>query len=364
MTTMKKFEIAALGVVALAMASCSQRTGWSVEGSVDGAPEGTMLAVEANNAGRWYVLDSVATAGNGSFSYQATEPSFRAEIMRLTLPGSGSIYFPVDSIDAVTVLASAESFSGKHTLSGTHLAQAVSRVDSIALSGNDRESIRRELANIIAMDTTGVVAFYAVGKSLDNQALFDSNEAFGNRVYGAATQVFATHHPLDTRGLALRQAYFQGRRALGHIPETEATTVLEVPERGTIDIVRYDNKGVKHSLDSLTSQGKVVLLSFTGYSLENSPAYNSALYDLYTKYHEKGLEIYQIAFDADEVAWKNAAVNLPWITVWNAPSDGSSVLSVYNVGALPMTYIINRQGDLTKRVIDPSELSAELAKLF
>ena len=66
--------------------------------------------------------------------------------------------------------------------------------------------------------------------------LFDSAESFGNRVYGAAAQVFAQYLPDDPRGAALRQAYFAGRRNQGDA--AAADTVVEVPATGHINIVR------------------------------------------------------------------------------------------------------------------------------
>ena len=87
-----------------------------------------------------------------------------------------------------------------------------------------------------------------------------------------------------------------------------------------------------------------------------------ALAELRTRYGAQGLEIYQIAFDADEVEWKRKADNLPWITVWNSPVDGAEVLMQYNVGALPVTYVIGRDGTIAERVTYPAQLAAAVAR--
>ena len=88
------------------------------------------------------------------------------------------------------------------------------------------------------------------------------------------------------------------------------------------------------------------------------------LADLRGKYAANGLEIYQIAFDADEVEWKQKADNLPWITVWNSPVDGTDVLMKYNVGALPVAFVIDGEGVIRERVIDPAKLNAAVAKVL
>lgn len=313
---MKKSTIIAASALALVAAACSQRTGWSIEGSVEGAAEGTKLAIEANNAGHWYVLDSVPLDNNGKFSYMAPEPAHFPEILRATLPGKGSVYFPVDSIDAVTLTANAATFGKEQSIGGTALASTIGSIDSLVAVTSDVDELRRGLVDYITSDTTAIVAYYVIGKSVGSTPVFDPNDPLGNRIYGAAAQVFANRRPDDPRGVALRQAFFHGRVALGKAAPTEQ--VIEVPETGLIDIVRFDSKGQSHSLTDMAKENKVVLLSFTNYSLDVSPAYNALIYDIYQKNAGKGLGIYQVAFDADEVTWKEAARNLPWTTVWNA----------------------------------------------
>lgn len=359
---MNKTSITFIAAAALMLGSCA-KSGWSVQGTVEGAEEGARLAVEAYNAGRWYVLDSVGIDSKGRFDYRAGEPMPSAEILRVTYPGKGSVYFPVEGSDAITLTADAATFGKGHTLAGSEMAQTIASIDSIVASTSSVSELQRKLAGFVTSDTTGLVAYYAVGKSVGNVPVYDPNESLGNRIYGAAAQVYAHYRPLDPRGESLKQAYFEGRRALGKAPKVEEQ-VIEVPETGLIEIERYDSKGVKHSLRELASQGKVVLLSFTDYGTEASPAYNAMLNDLYTLYKDKGFEIYQIAFDANEVSWKEAARNLPWVAVWNSPSDGVGALASYNVGAVPMTYIINRAGELSARVVDPAQLPKELARYF
>lgn len=359
---MKTYKIIALTALAALAASCAGDKGWSVSGKVDGIEEGTMLAIEAGNGRSWYVLDSVAAGPDGKFEYRNEAPSAFADILRVTLPGQGSIYFPVSGTDAVTLEADASNFAGPHKLAGTTMAGIFSAVDSIVASTSDIADLQRKLVGFITSDTTGVVAYYTVRKSKGSQPVFNPNESMGNRIYGAAAQVFAAYHPDDARGNVLKQAFFEGKQAMGRLPQPEST-VLEATESGLIDITRYDNKGTSHSLADVAGKNKVVVLSFADYSTQSSPAYNAVLFDVYKKYKDRGMEIYQLSFDADEVAWKEAARNLPWITVWNAPTDGASVAVQYNVGAVPLTYVI-ANGEIAARVENPADIDKSVAKYF
>lgn len=363
---MKKILLPLVAGIAMAGAFTGCNDGsWSVSGSVYGTGGGAKMAVEAYNAGHWYVLDSVKIGRNGSFSYRGSEPMPSADILRLTLPGSGSVYFPVADGDKVVVTADASDFATRHTLGGTELARTVSVIDSVAAATKDPAVLQRTLASFVTTDTTGIVAYYTVGKSVGNVQIFNPTESFGNRVYGAAAQVYSHYRPDDPKGHALRKAYFEGRLAMGKfVPVEQEETVIEVPEAGIIDIVRYDNTGSEQRLSDIAAKGGVVLLSFTNYDMPASPAYNKILNDLYELYKDRGLEIYQIAYDSNEVTWKEAARNLPWITVWNSPHDGVSTLAAYNVGVLPLTYVINRKGELSERVVEPTRLPGIVARHF
>lgn len=352
-----------------AATSCSHKSGWSVEGAVDGLNGGKM-ALEGFNNGIWYVVDSIDVDGNGAFAYNSAAPAKYPEVMRLTLPGSGSIHFPVDSVDAITVHTTAASFASGARLGGTPAAVKMQQVDSVLREAQSRlgadgvlsdRATKRELTQYVIGDSSTVIAYYVLNKSVGGKPLFNPADSFDSRIYGAVAQNFDTYRPEDPRGAVIRRYYFEGRKALGLLPESQSRTI-ELDASGVIDIVRYDNKGVEHSLADVASKGDVVVLSFTSYTGDFSPAYNVILNDIYSRYHSQGLEIYQIAFDSDEAVWKQSAVNMPWITVWNSPVDGASPLISYNVGALPMTYIINRNGEIAERVEDPSNLDSELKK--
>jgi alkyl hydroperoxide reductase subunit AhpC len=192
--------------------------------------------------------------------------------------------------------------------------------------------------------------------------LFDPTDKFDNRIYGAVAQRFASIRPNDPRTQYLTTIFLQGKAKIN--PSLVKTREIEAETTGIIDIERYDNKGKLHKLSDVAGKGKVTVLSFTQYGIEASPAYNVILNKVYQSYHSQGLEIYQLSFDDEEVTWKQTAKNLPWISVWNANTDGLDVLVKYNISALPTTFIIDRNGDIVARVDDPNKLEAKVAAQF
>ena len=357
--------IAAPAALAIMAAACTSDKGWKISGEVYGA-EGGRMAIEAFNNGAWYLVDSVDIDSRGSFAYTAAAPAAYPEVMRLSLDGR-SIYFPVDSIDHINVSTSASTFDASYSLSGTDAAVSLHELDSLinsCVADGDSAALapgspaKRAMLQKAMQSPSAITGYYLVNRSVGGRQLFDLSDRADVRLYGAVAQRFATERPGDPRTAYLSARFMAAQRALrpGNVTE------IAVPETKLFDIKRYDKDGRLQSLTDMASKGGVTILSFTSYSAESSPAYNVVLNSLWEKYRDRGLNIYQIAFDPDETAWRNTARNLPWTAVWNDTTDGSEALARYNVGALPMTFVIDRTGTLAARVTDPDRIEAEVAK--
>ena len=85
------------------------------------------------------------------------------------------------------------------------------------------------------------------------------------------------------------------------------------------------------------------------------------LRELYNKYHSRGFQIYQVSVDPDNVAWRESARNLPWITVYDPMGVNSKTVGAYNVTGMPTTFII-RNGEIVERVEDATRLKAAVGK--
>ena len=68
-----------------------------------------------------------------------------------------------------------------------------------------------------------------------------------------------------------------------------------------------------------------------------------------------------MSVDQDNVAWRQAAENLPWITVFDPRSINSQYVGSYNVTGIPTTFII-KGGDIVERVEDATRLKSAVAK--
>ncbi|MCM1116775.1 MAG: AhpC/TSA family protein [Pseudoflavonifractor sp.] len=358
--------------ICLAMAAAALLTGcgksntWTVDGVIEGG-EGSSLVLEASSNGHWYPLDTLTLSETGAFSF-SREAAGYPDIYRLSLDGR-SLYFPIDSIETVTVSAKADAFDAQYTLSGSpqaemmmeangKLSEAVARLGAEAVADS---TLKRDLGTLLLNDPSGIVAYYIINKKIGGRDLFSPANKRDLRIIGAVANAYSERRPSDPRTAYLANLFTSNYANFIPRADKAPSDTIVASEVGVIDITLYDEEGHQRSLAEVAGQGKPVILNFTMYTAEASPAINLALNKVYEQYRGSGLEIFQVGLDEDEYKWRQSARNLPWITVYNSTHDGTQNLLRYNVTSLPATFIIGRDGDIKKRVDNLDRLSAEVA---
>ncbi len=363
---------AALGV-ALALASCSGNEGWTVQGTVDGGADKTVY-VEASNVANWYVVDSLKLDGDGNFEYQSPAAAPTQTIYRLRMDGK-YIYFPIDSAEVITVKANAAKFDRAYSLDGSVGAKMFAHVDSLIGATIDAkgpkgaladQDMKNQLSRVINQDSTCIVSYYVIGKFIDGAPLYNLNDRHDVNILGNAANNYDRMRPTDKRAAELKERYTAARRAVGKMPVRTVEVQGVQAGRPSVDIKLYDRVGKIHDFNDVVGHGRVVILNFTRYDGQASQANTMALNQAYSA-HKGDLDIYQIAYDADELSWRESAANMPWIAVFCPQNQGLDIMAAYNVDPIhggPVSFIFNRQGDLVKRVSAPTELAASLAGQF
>lgn len=346
----------------IGLCSCNDNK-WTVTGNIANA-DGKTIIFEASDNGYWYPLDSITVNSDGNFSLSQPAAGF-PDIYRIRI-GNQSLYFPIDSIETVTIKADATSLTDSYELSGSTSAQMLMNVERrinnlVATKGieatvND-SILKRDLGEMILGNPAGIVTYYIVSKKVGGTPIFNPTDHNDLRIIGAVANAFAQYRPNDPRTKYLKNLFLSNR------PRVAAPTdTIYAEDASHFDINLMDETGKFHSLTELSKQGKVILLNFTIYDVEASVAYNIELSRIYEKYKAQGFEIYQVSVDSDEFKWRQSAKNLPWITVYNSSIDGANNLLRYNVTTLPTTFIIDRNGEVVERIFDINTLDTTLDK--
>ncbi|WP_407403357.1 redoxin domain-containing protein [Sodaliphilus sp.] len=358
---MKRYLYLALIAVAM-LCSCTGNQ-FKVEGKVEGATDSVKLILEESSNGMWIGLDTITVDSDGEFSVSAEAPAY-PNIYRLRM-GEKAVYFPIDSLDHLTINTKFNAFDTDFTLSGSDHAEQIMKIDKEAqgLSSNASpaqiKAFKDKLAKEIIVDPAGIVAYYVINKNINGRPLFDPLDDSDLRIIGAVANSFNSFRPNDPRTEYLVNVLLAGqqRRRAASAP----SDTIQATEAALIDIELNDYTGKNYKLSEVTKQHSVVLLNFTIYDADFSPVYNKLLNDIYTANKSRGLEIYQVSLDPDNVTWHEAARSLPWITVYEPKGEYATCVGAYAVAGVPTTFII-KNGEIVQRVEDGNNLKATVQK--
>lgn len=125
-----------------------------------------------------------------------------------------------------------------------------------------------------------------------------------------------------------------------------------------------DINGRRISLSSL--KGKIVLLTFWSAQSKECIADNLQLKQIYSRYRNRGFEIYQINLDSSEEVWKNSVRfdDLPWISTREDDPGNPVNARLFNVKVLPANYLFDRSGEIAGSNIFGRQLQIKLDQMI
>lgn len=381
---MKQISTRLLTVLGLCMfffSACNNSSDFIVKGVVAGA-DGQLMYLENVGISNVVTLDSIKLAPGGKFKFTEKRPEY-PDFYRLRL-NNQLINFAVDSTETISFVADAGTFATSYSVEGSENSKAIKAITLAQLDANQAISrLRKEYEDKMISDTTyrmkvlaaadaykevarkyiysapmSTAAYFALFQQIDGLLFFDLYDRKDVKAYGAVATSYNHTYPESPRSKHLYNLTLQSMKVLRAQRPVDYSNV-ETKEISFLDIELPDVRGEVVKL-STVAPGKVVLINFTAYQTEWSPALNMALGELYTKYHDQELEIYQVSLDSDFHFWRNGASNLPWVTVHDPQSVYSQVAGLYNVKQLPALFILDRKGNLVKRVEDVKRLEADV----
>lgn len=371
---------------AILLTSCGGHK-FQVTGSITGAQD-SLLYFENIGLNGIEEIGHTTLDADGHFDFSAEAPD-APEFYRLRI-NNQIINVAIDSTETVTITAQYPQMATQYEVSGSENNQKIKELAmkqialqsrAIALEQNRsmspeevRDSLGRMLraykeevkSNYIFPAPYASYSYFALFQTLGPWLIFDpKSNADDVKVFAAVATSWDTFHPGALRGENLHNIAIEGMKNVRIIEARNQPRQIEqskVVEAGVIDIVLNDNHGKTRRLTDL--KGKVVLLDFHIFAMDESPARILMMRELYNKYHSEGLEIYQVSLDPDEHFWKQQTAALPWISVHDGDGIRSPRLAIYNIQAVPDYFIIDRGNNLVKRAAQMTDLESEIKKLL
>lgn len=385
---LSKFTLFIIAVITL-MSCNDKKNQFTIVGKITDA-DTTTLFLERRTLTETTIIDSVRLGKDGNFKF--TEARLDYPEFYLLRLNDQTINLAVDSTETITINAPRKNFSIDYTVEGSNstlkikdvvlaqnkLSQTFSNLNKkyeskelsqdeyVALVEEGVNEYKEKAKDLIFSDYNSPAAYFALFQKVDNYLIFDPYNKKDISLFQAVATIWDTTYPKSPRAENLKSFTLA---ALSEIRKSktqeEAFSKMikadSVDNRTYYNITLPDINNKEVSLSSL--RGKVVLLDFTAYQTDFSLAHNILLNKVYSKY-KGSMEIYQVSFDTDKHAWRNSAVNLPWICVRDDKYLNSELLTKYNIQGFPTIYLINKQGDIVKRIISSDDLSAEVQKLL
>lgn len=130
------------------------------------------------------------------------------------------------------------------------------------------------------------------------------------------------------------------------------------------DFTLNDPDGNPISLSQL--RGKYVLIDFWAAWCKPCREENPNVVRAYQKYGGEKFEILGVSLDRTKEAWLKAIEDdgLPWIQVSDLQYFNSEAARLYNINAIPATYLVDPDGKIVEKNLRGASLEAKLLELF
>ena len=348
------------GSMILFVTSCSDHD-FKVKGEIYGAEDKSIVLEKSDFHGRWLPVDSTKINKNGGFSISFPAP-LAPDIYRLALNGQ-YVYLPVDSTETITVNSSYSKFGADFSLSGSHNAEQLEKFEKELQAADIKNpeamtEFKKGVYTKYMKDAPGsILNFYILTKTVEGQPLYNPENASDRKYFGAVATGFKSNRPDDPHTAILEQTALQALKQQN--TEAGKFKTIEANEISIVDMDLQDDNGKQVKLSDITGKGKPVVVIFSQLTLPEAPQLNIALSEIYKK-HAGNVEFYHVSLDPDQYAWRDAAKNLPWITVYSPGQDASKDAIKYNVFQIPSFFIYDSKGELKSRPMTIEELSKAL----
>jgi len=367
-------------IIALIFGACTDKNKFTVEGNIKNGA-GKILYFENITTNSIILLDSAKIKSDGKFKFTRLRPE-APDFYRIRL-NRQFITFSIDSTETVNIQSDTLAFAKNYTIEGSYDSEKIKSLTALQIVAADAynklqkqyeakqisaddyavevrkivDEFKTQAKEYIYANPGSAAAYFAIYQQINKMLIFDPYDKNDLKAFGAVANVWNMHYPNTARTKQLVSLYSDALRIIRG--ENQVNNVKEIDSREYFD---FELPNIEDKLVKLSEvgKGKVVLLDFTALTLEGAPAHNLLLAEVYEKLKSRGFEIVQVSLDTDVHFWKNASINLPWITVRDPQSVQSELVRRYNVTAIPAGFILNRNGEFVKRLDNFDNLEKEI----
>jgi len=352
---MKAIKTIAFCAIAIIMASCAKKVKIDVKTGIEGKGTAYLEHVFVDHS---EIIDSTEISRKGSFSFKIITPQY-PELFRVRTQ-FGNILLGVDSAtERISVVVPDSSFfdaqieGSEQSADIQRLRKSSHELQYLAMK-RDMEGVEKALANhqtmgeeIILKNPQSAAAYYAINQTFKGNNYINPYTKRGLQMWSAVATAYNLYYPEYECSKELKAFVLQAIK-IQRGYQLDVDRILQTADvANIIDIELPNSKDEIVRLSSLT--GKVVLIDFSAYSMEQASAHIMFLRELYDRYSNYGFEIYQVSVDPSRLQWLEQSRNMPWTCVWDSRSTDSPYLLSYNITEIPTFFLMNQEGTIVGR---------------
>jgi len=367
--------------------ACSQKDVVKIEGKIENV-EGKTMYLDKLHTAKSEVIDSVKIGKNGKFKFKVenTQPEF----YMLRLSNGKLITLLAETNEEIELNIKGEDMSKDYTVTGSKGSTLVKDLnDQLISTKKTLASVRKELdekkndsdfstisqnllakyietlqkqrdfsIDFIMKNATSLSSYMALYQKLDDKTftLNENDDVKYVKIVASSMKALYPEHPY-TKAILNNLSDLEQNLA-----NLKIAKLIEEKGRNFPDISLPNTKGKEVSLNSL--KGKFIVLSYWASQDANSRKQNQTLKKVYNKYSKKGLEIYQISVDQNEVLWKKAIQEdqMNWINVCDPKTGSGAAARLYNIQKIPANYLIDQRGEIVGKNLYGLALEEKIAE--